>query len=176
VARAGATPTTGDTAPEKVAARPTALEAGPTPPVHANTTGPVEASATPPVDPDTTPAAVNTTGPVGLSRTTDEMSSTKSAGADETNQVDEDQGGTRVVDLDRARETHHGAGRTDKEMTEDGVALVKQLLANDVPASRIGLSTVQRKLGGNSKRWRQRLWPAVVKQVPELQDRTGTTG
>ncbi|MEV5279720.1 hypothetical protein ACFYMW_25640 [Streptomyces sp. NPDC006692] len=77
-----------------------------------------------------------------------------------------------AVDMDGSRGTVVQLGRRprfpDEEMVDRAVQLAQRLIDSGRPAGEVGLNTLQKELGGNSDRWRTRIYPAVHAQVPGI--------
>ena len=123
-----------------------------------------EAPTTPtgvPVEPSTVIAA-GAGGTVNQSSSTVEHEGQRGSvdKTDPAHSVDTDGSRGKVVQLGRRPRV------PDEEMVDRAVQFAQGLIDSGRPAGEIGLNTLQKEFGGNSDRWRTRIYPAVHARVP----------
>ncbi|MET9777657.1 hypothetical protein ABZ023_25930 [Streptomyces sp. NPDC006367] len=158
-----------------------------------STDGAVEASTGSTVEPSTAPPAPSTKAPSIESASTGETSTevlieTSTVGAAVPKEAVERSSGTvgdeerrgpvdktdpaHSVDTDGSRGKVVQLGRRprvpDEEMVDRAVEFAKALIDSGRPAGEIGLNTLQKEFGGNSDRWRTRIYPKVHARVPGI--------
>ncbi|MGW2652046.1 hypothetical protein ACWC1D_00060 [Streptomyces sp. NPDC001478] len=117
-------------------------------PVEASTVGAAVPNGAVDLDRSTTVGDKERRGPVGKT--------------DPTHSVDTDGSRGKVVQLGRRPRV------PDEEMVDRAVEFAEGLIRSGRPAGEIGLNTLQKELGGNSDRWRNRIYPKVHARVPGI--------
>ncbi|QDN54210.1 hypothetical protein [Streptomyces sp. S1D4-20] len=150
--------------------------------------GVVEASTGSAVEPSTAPPAPSTkTASTGATSTEVPVEPSTVGTADPKNAVERSSGTVGVeerrgsvdktdpahsVDTDGSRGKVVQLGRRprvpDEEMVDRAVEFAQGLIGSGRPAGEIGLNTLQKEFGGNSDRWRTRIYPAVHARVPGI--------
>ncbi|MFJ2629002.1 hypothetical protein ACIO6T_38010 [Streptomyces sp. NPDC087532] len=116
-----------------------------------------------PVEPPTAGPAVPKNTVERSSRTVgDEERRVSVDKTDPAHSVDTDGSRGKVVQLGRRPRV------PDEEMVDRAVEFAQRLIDSGRPAGEIGLNTLQKEFGGNSDRWRTRIYPAVHARVPGI--------
>ncbi|MGX5185762.1 hypothetical protein ACWKT5_23795 [Streptomyces avermitilis] len=116
------------------------------------------------------PVEPSTAGPAAPKKTVERSSST--VGDEERRGSVDKTDPAHSVDTDGSRGTVVQLGRRprvpDEEMVDRAVKFAQGLIDSGRPAGEVGLNTLQKEFGGNSDRWRTRIYPAVHARVPGI--------